>query len=87
MILHTENTPDALGMKYVPVHYLKAYGETKVKLHSFLTSALAGGEWFSIKTLLLYLYLYPGWLGRRVGQEAVTCQEPNHDSLVFQPVA
>jgi hypothetical protein len=31
----------------------------------------------------MLLHLYPGWLGRSVGLEAVTCQESNHDSLMF----
>jgi hypothetical protein len=45
----TSNCTSTVGLLFrgnlVPVQGFKAYGGVEIKLHSFLTSALEGGEW------------------------------------------
>ena len=57
-----------LRVKFSLVHTLKAYEGTEVWLHSFLTSALYGGEWLTSRpgrfTPGKYL-LSGGWVSSR----------------------
>jgi hypothetical protein len=46
--------------KAVSVHAMKTYGGAEVKLHSFLTSALDGGKWWSSRPTVLSIENGPG---------------------------
>jgi hypothetical protein len=81
-------------------HYaMKAYWGSEGKLHTFLTSALDGGEWsashtgcFTPRERASGAHLIGGWVGPRAGPDAVMKRKipsPSRDSnpQIIHPVA
>jgi hypothetical protein len=80
----------------VPVNFMKAYREREVWFHSFLTSALNGGEWSKILPIALPSRKQPWkkeaewapgpvWLLQRKGTSLAPLWKSNQHSSVTQP--